>query len=244
MRLPRDRQTLLFSATVPREIAALANSILHDPVTVAVTPVSSTVDMIAKSVYFVDKPNKAKLLIHLLKDDKIVSALVFSRTKYGADRISKVLKKAGISSGAIHGDKSQNARLKALSDFKMGKTRVLVATDIAARGIDIEELSHVINFDLPNEPETFVHRIGRTGRAGLTGVAISFCNFDEIAYLKDIRKLIGEDIPVIEDHPYPMQVFESVKPQTQPRPARAERTEPRTKAGKHSGRTAFKRKPR
>jgi ATP-dependent RNA helicase RhlE len=221
-RMPQKRQTLLFSATMPQEISALAASILRDPVTVAVTPVSSAVEIISQSVYFVDKANKGKLLIHLLTDNEIVSALVFSRTKHGADRIGKTLKNAGIAAGVIHGDKSQGARQTALADFKAGRTRVLVATDIAARGIDIEELSHVINYDLPNEPETYIHRVGRTGRAGLSGIAISFCDFNEKAYLKDIQKLLDKEISVIEDHPYPMQVFDPVQPQTRSRTARAE----------------------
>jgi len=215
--LPKERQTLLFSATMPKEIASLAGSILRNPVTVAVTPVSSAVDVIEQSVYFVDKGNKGRLLIDLLEEDEIVSALVFSRTKHGADRIGRILNKAGVAAGVIHGDKSQGARQTALSDFKTGKTRVLIATDIAARGIDIDRLSHVINYDLPNEPETYVHRIGRTGRAGLSGIAVSFCNFDEKAYLKDIEKLIGKDIAVIDEHNYPMQIFEHIAPQTRPR---------------------------
>ena len=223
--LPSKRQTLLFSATMPKEIAALAESILKNPVTVTVTPVSSTVDVIEQSIYFVDKANKSSLLIDLLKDKSITSALVFSRTKYGADKLCKILVKSGISSAAIHGDKSQGARQRALADFTDGRIRTLVATDIAARGIDIEQLSHVINYDLSNEPETYVHRIGRTGRAGFGGVAISFCDFDEKAYLKDIQKLICKEIPVVEDHPYPMQVFEPRVPQTKPRPSRAQRSE-------------------
>jgi len=217
--LPSKRQTLLFSATMPKEIAALADSILHNPVTVAVTPVSSTVELIDQAVYFVDKANKGHLLKELLGDGEIVSALVFSRTKHGADKISRALKTAGIAVGAIHGNKSQNARQGALNDFKEGKIRVLVATDIAARGIDVEQLSHVINYDLPNIPETYVHRIGRTGRAGLSGKAISFCDFDEKAYLKDIEKLIDVKIPVIEDHPYPMRIFEHIESKAQPRAA-------------------------
>jgi len=242
--LPRNRQTLLFSATMPREIAALAETILRNPVTVAVTPVSSTVEVIEQSVYFVDKVNKSKLLIDLLNDDEITSALVFSRTKYGADKISKALNKAGIASGAIHGDKSQGARQRALADFTAGRTRVLVATDIAARGIDIEQLSHVINYDLPNESETYVHRIGRTGRAGLGGNAISFCDFDEKAYLRDIQKLIGKDIAVIEDNPYPMQIFEPRVPQTRPRLTREERSaKTAAKQGKKTL-SARKRRPR
>ena len=222
-KLPQKRQTLLFSATMPKEIAALANTILRNPVTVAVTPPSSTVEIIEQSVYLVDRANKIHLLIDLLKNNTITSALVFSRTKHGADRINKFLGRAGIASGAIHGDKSQGARLKALSDFTGGKTRVLVATDIAARGIDIDELSHVINYDLPNEPETYVHRIGRTGRAGLGGIAISFCDFDEKAYLKDIEKLIGKSVPVVEDNPYPMQIFEPRVVNTQTRLPKEER---------------------
>ena len=227
--LPQKRQTLLFSATMPKEIAALAGSILHDPVTVAVTPVSSAVEVISQSVYFVDRVNKAALLTDLLSSDEIVSALVFSRTKHGADRIGKILNRAGIAAGVIHGDKSQGARENALSDFKTGRTRVLIATDIAARGIDIDQLSHVINYDLPNESETYIHRIGRTGRAGLSGIAISFCDFDEKAYLKDIEKLIGKKIEVIENHRYPMQVFEHRVPQ--PRP-------PRRKPDEQSAKTA------
>ena len=209
--LPKVRQTMLFSATMPSEISKLAASILTDPVKVAVTPISSTVDIIEQMVYFVAKKDKKLLLIHLLKDKSIASALVFSRTKFGADKIIKDLAKAGIKAQAIHGNKSQGARQLALNNFKAKKTRVLVATDIAARGIDVEELSHVINFDLPNIPETYVHRIGRTGRAGLGGIAISFCDQDEKPYLKDIQKLISKSIPVIEDHPYPLTLIEPVE---------------------------------
>ena len=205
--LPVKKQTLLFSATMPPEITGLVDSLLVHPVRVSVTPPSTTVEAIRQSLYFVDKTNKNKLLIHLLEDPNITSALVFTRTKHGADRVVKELVRAGISAQAIHGNKSQNARQLALGNFKAGRTRVLVATDIAARGIDVEELSHVFNFDLPNIPETYVHRIGRTGRAGLSGTAISFCNFDEKPYLKDIEKLIGKTIPVVEDHPYPMTIF-------------------------------------
>jgi ATP-dependent RNA helicase RhlE len=216
-RLPKERQTLLFSATMPKEIAALAASILRSPVTVAVTPVSSAVEAIEQSVYFVDKGNKGPLLVDLLQEGEIESALVFSRTKHGADKIGRILGKAGIAAGVIHGNKSQNARQNALADFKANRTRVLVATDIAARGIDIDRLSHVINFDLPGEPETYVHRIGRTGRAGLGGVAISFCNFDEKAYLHGIERLLGKAVPVVEGHKYPMRVFEPAPP-APPRP--------------------------
>ncbi|MFF2886184.1 DEAD/DEAH box helicase [Paenibacillus sp. NPDC057967] len=204
-KLPAKRQTLFFSATMPPEIAHLADSLLTDPIKVEVTPVSSTVDRIHQSLYLVDKENKQSLLNELLTDQSIVSALVFTRTKHGADRVARGLNKQRITAQAIHGDKSQNARQNALNNFKSGATRVLVATDIAARGIDVEELSHVINFNLPNIPETYVHRIGRTGRAGHDGTAISFCETDELPYLKDIEKLIKKKIPVVQDHPYPMK---------------------------------------
>lgn len=184
----------------------MVKSLLVNPVKVEITPVSSTVDRIKQSIYLVDKGNKQNQLNDLLQDKSIASALVFTRTKHGADRVVKELTKAKISALAIHGNKSQNARQLALSNFKSGVTRVLVATDIAARGIDIDELSHVINFNLPNIPETYVHRIGRTGRAGLSGTAISFCEFEEIPYLKDIEKLIGKTIPEVKDHSYPMVI--------------------------------------
>jgi ATP-dependent RNA helicase RhlE len=202
--LPKERQTLLFSATMPDEIAKLAASLLRQPIRVEVTPASSTVDAIQQAVYFVDKPNKRHLLIYLLRNESIDSALVFTRTKYGADKLTRQLVKAGIPAQAIHGNKSQSARQRALGNFKAHQTRVLVATDIAARGIDVEELSHVINFELLNVPETYVHRIGRTGRAGLSGVALSLCDQDERAYLKDIERLIGKSIPVVADHPFPL----------------------------------------
>lgn len=200
--LPAQRQSLFFSATMPPEIAKLAGNILKNPVRVEVTPVSSTVDTIGQSVYFVEKEEKKDLLIELLDDDTLSSVLVFSRTKHGADKIARILKKEEIGAEAIHGNKSQNARQKALSGFKDHSTRVLIATDIAARGIDVELLSHVINYDLPEVPETYVHRIGRTGRAGQSGTAISFCSTDEVPLLKDIQKLIGKRIPVANpEHP-------------------------------------------
>ena len=196
--LPAQRQNLLFSATMPKEIEQLANSILKKPVTVKVDPVSSTVERIQQSLYFVNKPDKKRLLAKLLADPAVTSALVFSRTKHGANAIATFLNKQGIGAAAIHGNKSQSARVAALDSFKAGRIRALVATDIAARGIDISELSHVFNFDLPEVPETYVHRIGRTGRAGAEGVAISFCSPEEKEYLAGIEKLNRKKIPVLE----------------------------------------------
>lgn len=201
-KLPAKRQTLFFSATMPAEISNLANSILTDPLRVEVTPVSTTAEKVSQAIFFVDKANKKHLLQHVLGDKEVRSVLVFTRTKHGANKVAGDLMKAGIHAEAIHGNKSQNARQAALANFKQGKTRVLVATDIAARGIDIEELSHVINYELPNIPETYVHRIGRTGRAGASGIALSFCEAEEIPYLKDIQKLTGQLVPVMEEHPY------------------------------------------
>lgn len=201
-KIPAKRQTLFFSATMPPEIQSLANQLLTNPSKVAVTPVSSTVDAIEQSLYYVNKADKISLLLHILKDETIKTALVFAKTKHGSDKVVKLLQRAHISSAAIHGNKSQNARQAALSNFKNGTIRVLVATDIAARGIDIDELSHVINFELPNVPETYVHRIGRTGRAGNNGIAISFCDIEERQELKDIQKVIAKTIPVIAEHPF------------------------------------------
>jgi ATP-dependent RNA helicase RhlE len=219
--LPHKRQSLFFSATMPPEIVKLAGSILRNPASVSVTPVSSTVEIINQSVYFVDKGNKNDLLLDILQDTSIKTALVFTRTKHGADKVVKMLLKASIKAEAIHGNKSQNARQTALKNFKAQTTRVLVATDIAARGIDIDELEYVVNFELSNIAETYVHRIGRTGRAGAKGAAISFCDIEEKAYLKDIEKLIGKKIPVVEAHKYPMKVLHvekaAKKPQGQPR---------------------------
>ncbi len=200
--LPQKRQTLFFSATMPPEIETLANSMLTHPEKVEVTPASSTVDTISQYVYFVEKKEKKDLLLHLLKDQSIESVLIFTRTKHGADKLARILTKTGIRAEAIQGIKSQNARQRALTDFKNHTLRVLIATDIAARGIDVDQLSHVINYELPNVPETYVHRIGRTGRAGHDGIAISFCESEELPYLKDIQKLIGKTIPVVKDHPF------------------------------------------
>ena len=203
-KLPQNRQTLFFSATMPPEIAKLANSILTDPIKVEVAPVSSTADTIDQHIYFVDRTDKNKLLLSLLEGDTIREALIFTRTKHGANKVAKVLTQAGHASEAIHGNKSQSARQNALKGFKEGKLRALVATDIAARGIDIDGLTHVINFDLPNVPETYVHRIGRTGRAGASGKALSFCDHEEKEYLRDITRLIKRDIPVVAEHPFVM----------------------------------------
>ncbi len=200
--LPNKRQSLFFSATMPATIMELAHTILKDPTKVVVSPISSTVQTVKQSLYFVEKADKRDLLVHLLKDTSIESALVFTRTKHGADKVTQVLMKAGIKTAAIHGNKSQGARQTALTNLKEKRIRVLVATDIAARGIDINELSHVFIYDIPTEPETYVHRIGRTGRAGATGVAIAFCDSDEKKYLKEIIKVIKQDIDVVEDHPF------------------------------------------
>ncbi len=209
--LPQKKQTLFFSATMPPEISELVNSLLKNPVKVAVDPISSPVEVIRQSVYLVDKGNKTALLAHLMERKRAKNALVFTRTKHGANKVARDLGKAGISAAAIHGNKSQTARQQALADFKAGNIRCLVATDIAARGLDIEELSHVFNYNLPEVPETYVHRIGRTGRAGRGGEAIAFCDFGEKPLLKDIEKLIGKKIPLVENHPYPMQIFEAPK---------------------------------
>ena len=201
--LPKQRQTLFFSATLPRDIVELSGMLLIDPVNVSVTPESLTVDLIEQRVFFVDKNDKRRLLVDVLRDQAIQHTLIFSRTKHGADRVMTYLEKAGVACAAIHGNKSQNARERALNAFRAKKIWALVATDIAARGIDIDGISHVINFDLPNVPETYVHRIGRTARAGAAGTALSFCDDEERAYLADIERLIGQHIPRVEDHPYP-----------------------------------------
>ncbi len=209
--LPKKRQSLFFSATMPPEIVKLASTILFNPKKVSVTPNSLTVDIIKQYVYFVDKGNKNALLIDVLKNKDITTALVFIRTKHTADKVAKILLKHNIKAEAIHGNKAQNARQRALSNFKEQTTRVLVATDIAARGIDIDELEYVINYDIPNVSETYVHRIGRTGRAGAKGTALSFCDAEEKSYLRDIEKLISKKIEVIDNHPYPLMDNNPVK---------------------------------
>ena len=203
-KLPGQRQTMLFSATMPVEIRRLAESLLRNPVSVQVTPVSSTAERIEESVYFVDRRNKPTLLAHLVNELPMPRAIVFTRTKHGADRVVRQLHQRGIRAEAIHGNKSQNARQRALHNFKASKTPVLVATDVASRGIDIDDITHVVNYDLTHEPETYVHRIGRTARAGASGYAVSFCDHEERANLKAIERLIRRPIPVRDDHPsYP-----------------------------------------
>lgn len=251
-KLPAQRQSLFFSATMPPAIQQLADAILVKPAKVEVSPVSSTADTINQVVYFVDKGNKRHLLKDVLQDKAIERVLVFTRTKHGADRVAKDLHKAGITAQAIHGNKTQNARQNALNNFKAKLTRVLVATDIAARGIDIDELTHVINYELPNISESYVHRIGRTGRAGASGIAIAFCDAEEKAYLRDIEKLIGKPIPVVDGHAYPLQDHHPVKPEKQARPPRSSRNGQATagsrsntktdQAKKSSGKPWFKRR--
>ncbi len=220
--IPQVRQTLFFSATMPPEVEKLAMTILHKPATVKVDPMNSTVESISQSLYYVDKVNKSKLLAHLINSPEVNSALVFTRTKHGADKVVRELEKAGIKSMSIHGNKSQNARQTALHRFMSGDIGVLVATDIAARGIDIPELSHVFNYDIPEDPETYIHRIGRTGRAGLSGRAISFCCYDEFERLFAVEKLIGKKIPVTES-PWPLEdCTYSVEPRRKPSPARGQ----------------------
>lgn len=225
--LPKERQTMLFSATMPAEIENLANTILIKPVKIKITPEFSPIDIIEQEVYFVDKENKTALLANLLKSKKYDSVLIFSRTKHGADKIVNDLSKMGFLSMAIHGNKSQSNREWALNAFKERKIRILVATDIAARGLDIEELSHVINYNLPEVPETYIHRIGRTGRAGLGGQAITFCDYSEKPLLRSIQKLIGKTLPEVNDHPYPMvntYIAPKVKAVKRAVPARQQRS--------------------
>jgi len=227
--LPAKKQTLFFSATMPPEVMELVDGLLHDPVKVAVDPISSPVEVIEQSVYLVDKGNKTKLLAQLIRELDVKNALIFTRTKHGANKVAADLQKAGITAAAIHGNKSQTARQQALGDFKAGRIKCLVATDIAARGLDIEELSHVFNYNLPEVPETYVHRIGRTGRAGRGGAAVSFCDFGEQEYLRGIEKLIGKKVPRVDGHPWPMQVFEAPK-DAKGRPVNADDAEARQAA--------------
>ncbi|MEX2599996.1 MAG: DEAD/DEAH box helicase [Balneolaceae bacterium] len=237
--LPEKRQTLFFSATMPPEIVKLSKSILKNPVKVEITPEEPTVEAIKQGVYFVDKGDKKSLLVDVLKDQEIKSALVFTRTKHGANKVVKLLNKNQIDAEAIHGNKSQAARQRALGNFKDQTTRVLVATDIAARGIDVDELQVVINYEIPNIPETYVHRIGRTGRAGSNGTALSFCDAEERAWIRDIEKLIGKKIPVVAEHDFPSTGHPAEAPQPQKNGAVKKRPRPgsrnRTSRNRHSG---------
>jgi ATP-dependent RNA helicase RhlE len=236
-KLPKKRQSLFFSATMPDEIVKLANTILSKPAKVTVTPVSSTVDIIKQAVYFVDKGNKNALLVEILKDSAIKTALVFTRTKYGADKVVRMLHKKKINAEAIHGDKSQNARQRALKNFKAQTTRVLVATDIAARGIDVDDLEYVINYEIPNIAETYVHRIGRTGRAGAEGTALSLCDATEKEFLKDIEKLISKKISIIDNHPFPLidhNPIKAPKQQHQQKKRKPGNSKPKPKGNKNS----------
>jgi len=201
-KLPAKKQSLFFSATMPPDIVRLSKKILGNPEKVSVQPEQATAEKVDQAVYFVTKKGKTKLLVHLLQTEPIDSVLIFSRTKYGANNIVKLLAKSRIEAEAIHSNKSQASRQRALGNFKSGKTKILVATDIAARGIDVQDISYVINYDLPNISETYIHRIGRTGRANASGIALSFCNMEERAYLRDIEKLISQKIRVVEDHPF------------------------------------------
>ncbi|RLJ31571.1 ATP-dependent RNA helicase RhlE [Chryseobacterium sp. 7] len=241
--LPQRRQTLFFSATMPTEIQKLANSILNNPVKVEVTPVSSTADTIKQSVYFVEKENKLDLLTHILENDISDSVLVFSRTKHGADKIARKLQKDNISAEAIHGNKSQNARQNALNNFKSGKTRILVATDIAARGIDIDELKFVINFELSDVSETYVHRIGRTGRAGAEGNSISFVDGLDLLNLKNTEKLIGKKIDVIKEHPFHTDNLVAQKRDSNNKPFNAGGEKPKTGSNNSSRPNNNRKKP-
>jgi ATP-dependent RNA helicase RhlE len=239
--LPAQRQTLLFSATMPNDIANLANSILRDPATVTVAPVATTAERIDQWVLFVEQGDKRALLGEVLKDQSIKRALVFTRTKHGANRLAEQLERMGVRADAIHGNKSQNARQRALADFTAGKLRVLVATDIAARGIDIEGITHVINYELPNVPESYVHRIGRTARAGADGIALSFCDVEERAYLRDIERLIRLSVPVVPDHPFKSTVTE-LHPGSRPKPAQQQRGPGRggrQRSGQRSGQRRY-----
>jgi len=236
-KLPPKRQSLFFSATMPPEIQKLADTILLNPVKVEVTPVSSTAEKVEQHLYYVEKKHKLNLLKYLLEQEHLTRVLVFTRTKHGADRVVKYLKANHIHAEAIHGNKAQNARQKALNNFKDGTTPVLVATDIAARGIDVDEISHVINYEIPNISETYVHRIGRTGRAGMSGTALSFCEEEERPYIKDIQKLIKQQIPVVENQPYPSDVpFTADRVQVK---AQAQRPKTQSRGGQAQGRSGY-----
>ena len=236
--LPQKRQSLFFSATMPKSIVELSRKMLGEFERVTIKPEQATAEKVEQGIYFVSKGNKTKLLVHLLEQRKGESVLVFSRTKHGANKIVKKLEQSGIKSAAIHGNKSQNMRQKALSDFKMGKLNVLVATDIAARGIDIDELSLVINFDLPNVAETYVHRIGRTGRANASGIALSFCMAEERPYLRDIEKLIKQKVPRLEDHPF-MEDHDAIEEASIKKPAKKQNSKKRNYARKNRSKKRY-----
>ncbi|XAL99492.1 DEAD/DEAH box helicase [Phycisphaeraceae bacterium D3-23] len=217
-KVPKKRQTLLFSATMPKEIRGLANDLLKNPVSIEIAVATPPAERINQAVYFVDKPNKMKLLTHLLNNQPVTRAIIFTRTKHGADKVCRLLRREKFQADAIHGNKSQNARQRSLAAFKSNKIMILVATDIASRGIDVDEVSHVFNYDVSNDPESYVHRIGRTARAGCTGTAISLCDKEERAYLRDIEKLIGMEVPVKTDHPEDVPQGEAYKPGEKPKP--------------------------
>ena len=240
--LPKKRQTVMFSATMPKTVEKLANSILHNPARVEVDPGATTAEKVKQHVLMVPKSRKRDLLVHMLKDASIKRVLIFTRTKHGANRVALHLEKRGISSGAIHGNKSQNARQKALNAFRSGQIRALVATDVAARGIDVDGVTHVINFDLPNEPESYVHRIGRTARAGATGISLSFCDHEERDYLRDIEKIIRQKVPLMVEHPFHfegigMPAGDDDDTRIDPRRAQPSR---RSNAGKHKANRRIK----
>lgn len=232
--LPHERQSLFFSATMPKTIVELSRQILGDFERVTIAPEKTTAEKVEQQIYHVNKKNKTALLIDLLETKLLDSTLVFSRTKHGANKIVKDLEKAGIGSAAIHGNKSQAARQRALADFKDGKIQTLVATDIAARGIDIDELSYVVNYDLPNIAESYVHRIGRTGRAGASGLAVSFCMLEERPFLKDIEKLIKQQIPVIEEHDFQFKMEDAAEPGLKKQGQRGRRPQHKGSSGGNS----------
>eukprot|EP01029_Cantina_marsupialis_P000993 TRINITY_DN107_c1_g2_i1.p1 TRINITY_DN107_c1_g2~~TRINITY_DN107_c1_g2_i1.p1 ORF type:complete len:453 (+),score=41.33 TRINITY_DN107_c1_g2_i1:1533-2891(+) len=244
-RLPKRRQSLFFSATMPPKIVSLSKQILGNPEKITIKPEQTTAERVEQSIYFTSKRSKSKLLTHLLKSRELDSTLVFSRTKHGADKITRILKKAGIGTEAIHGNKAQNARQKALNNFKEGSTKVLVATDIAARGIDVSGLALVVNYDLPNIPESYVHRIGRTGRANASGVAISFCSEDELPYLKDIQKLIRQTIPVVKEHPFSVDEINELPVEEEKTETPKKKPQRRSSNSNNSGKKDWRRrKPR
>lgn len=232
--MPRNRQSLLFSATMPADVSKLAEEILSKPTRIEVTPAATPVELITQSVYHVSAGQKPALLQDLLTDPALARVIVFTRTKHRANRVAERISKSGVTAEAIHGNKSQNARQRALAEFRNGKVRVLVATDIAARGIDIDDVTHVVNFELPNEPESYVHRIGRTARAGATGIAVAFCAPDERPYLRAIERLTSHRLAVVEDHPYKNDSAAPVEPQKITRPQQNRRRRPKRNHAKQA----------